>query len=90
MEQVLDLLGFQPSTRSRVQWNGSCPLDASRSGHRRLFSVSVAPDCYYFHECRSHGKQLELWAATTKLPLYQAAIDSCHWLGRDVPSIGRW
>ena len=90
MEQVLDLLGFQPSTRSGVQWYGSCPLHASPSGHRRSFSVNVALGCYYCHGCRSHGNQLELWAAATKLPLHQAAIDLCHRLGRDVPWIRRW
>ena len=90
MEQVLDLLGFQPSKRSGVQWYGSCPLDASTSGHRRSFSVNVALDCDYRHACRSHGNQLELWAAATKLPLHQAAIDLRHRLGRDVPWIRRW
>lgn len=29
MEQVLSLLGFQPSNRSGVQWYGSCPLRES-------------------------------------------------------------
>ena len=93
MEQVLDLLGFQPSTRSGVQWYGSCPLDASPSGHRRSFSVNPGVPglgCYDCHGCRSHGNQLELWAAATKLPLHQPAIDLCHRLGRDVPWIRRW
>jgi hypothetical protein len=85
MEQVLDWLGFQPSTRSGVEWYGSCPLHASPSGHRRSFSVNVALGCYYCHGGRSHGNQLELWAAATKLPLHQASIDPCHRLGRDVP-----
>ena len=90
MEQVLDLLGVQPSKRSRVQWQGSCPLDASPSGHRRSFSVNVALGCYSRHGCRSHGNQLESWAAATKLLLLQAANDLCRRLGRDVPWIRRW
>jgi DNA primase len=90
MEQVLDLLGFQPSRRSGVQWYGSCPLHESRSGHRRSFSVNVAVGRYFCHGCRSHGNQLELWAAATKLPLHQAALDLCHRLGRDIPWIRRW
>ena len=52
--------------------------------------VNVALGCYYCHGCRSHGNQLELWAAATKLPLHQPAIDLCHRLGRDVPWIRRW
>jgi DNA primase len=89
MEQVLSLLGFQPSKRSGVQWYGRCPLHESRSGRRRSFSVNLAIGRYYCHGCHSHGNQLELWAAATKLPLYQAAIDVCHRLGREVPWIGR-
>ena len=90
MEQVLNLLGFQPSKRSGVQWYGRCPLHESTSGRRRSFSVNVAIGRYYCHRCHSHGNQLELWAAATKLPLHQAAIDLCHRLGRDIPWIRRW
>ena len=90
MEPVLNLLGFAPTRRSGVQWSGSCPLHESRSGRRRSFSVNVArgrDDC---HGCRSHGNQLERWAAATKQPLHRAAIDLCHRLGCDVPWIRRW
>jgi len=85
MEQVLSLLGFQPSKRSGVQWYGRCPLHESTSERCRSFSVNVAIGRYYCHGCHSHGNQLELWAAATKLPLYQAAIDVCHRLGRQIP-----
>ncbi|MGZ3416119.1 MAG: hypothetical protein ACXVAT_20080 [Isosphaeraceae bacterium] len=50
----------------------------------------VAIGRYYCHRCHSHGNQLELWAAVTKLPLHQATIDLCLRLGRDIPWIGRW
>jgi DNA primase len=90
MEQVLDLLGFAPVSRSAMQWYGVCPLHESRSVHRRSFSVNVALGRYYCHGCRSRGNQLELWAAATKRPLYQAALDLCDRLGRDVPWIRRW
>ena len=90
MEQVLSLLGFQPSKRSGVQWYGDCPLHESTSGRCRSFSVNVAIGRYYCHHCHSHGNQLELWVAARKLPLHQAAIDLCHRLGRDIPWIERW
>jgi DNA primase len=90
IEQVLSLFGFQPSKRSGVQWYGSCPLHRSTSGRCHSFSVNVAIGRYYCHGCHSHGNQLELWAAATKLPLHQAAIDLCHRLGHQVPWIGRW
>ena len=91
MEQVLSLLGFEPSERSGAQWNGS--LSAARvhaGGRRRSFSVNVATGRYCYHRCGSRGNQLELWAVATRLPLNQAATDLCHRLDHDVPWIRRW
>jgi DNA primase len=90
MEQVLNLLGFEPSNRSGHQWYGRCPLHDSTSRRSRPFSVNVAIGRYYCHQCHSHGNQLELWAAFTKRSLHQAAIDLCRLLGREVPWIRRW
>ena len=90
MEQVLDLLGFRPWNRSGVQWYGSCPLHEPGAGRRRSFSVNMATGRYCCHRCHSQGNQLELWAAATKQPLHQAAIDLCQRLGRDIPWIQRW
>jgi len=90
MEQVLTLLGFQASARSGKQWYGRCPLHGPASRRSRGFSVNLATGRYYCHGCRSHGNQLELWAAAIKQPLHQAAIDLCHRLGREVPWIRRW
>jgi DNA primase len=91
MEQVLSLLGFRPSTRSGVQWYGSCPLHGSGPGRRRRsFSVNVMIGRYCCHRCGSRGNQLELWAAAARLPLPQAAVDLCRRLGHDVPWIRRW
>ena len=41
-------------------------------------------------KCHSKGNQLEFWAAVHQLPIYEAAIDLCRALGRDVPWIERW
>jgi DNA primase len=90
MEQVLSLLGFQPSNRSGMQWYGRCPLHQARSGRSRSFSVNLAIGRYCCHRCHSHGNQLELWAAAKKLPLHEAAVDLCQRLGHDVPRIWRW
>jgi DNA primase len=92
MEQVLSLLGFQPSQRSGTQWYGSCPLHEplSENPRRRSFSVNVAIGRYFCHGCHSQGNQLELWAAATKLPLHRAAIDLCQRLGHAIPWIERW
>ena len=90
MEQVLDLLGFKPCQRTGDQCYGGCPLHESTSTRPRCFSVNVAIGRYRCHRCRRHGNQLELWAAATKLPLYQAAIDLCRALDMEVPWIHRW
>ena len=90
MEHVLTLIGFQPARRSGAQWYGICPLHGSASARRRSFSVNVAIGRYYCHGCRSHGNQMDLWAAVTNLPLHQAAIALCRRLGRDVPWVRRW
>jgi transposase-like protein len=67
-----------------------CPLHDSASRRHRPFSVNVAIGRYYCHQCHSHGNQLELWAAATKLPVHPAAIALCRLLGRDVPWVRRW
>ena len=89
MEQVLNLLGFQPSQRTGQQWYGVCPLHGSTSRRPRSFSVNVGIGRYYCHQCHSHGNQLELWAAATKLPLHPAAVNLCGALGLEVPWIRR-
>lgn len=90
MEQVLELLGFRPVSCRGPQWYGCCPLHEATSKRSRVFSVNVERRRYYCHRCRSHGNQLELWAAAHNLPLYRAAIQLCQALGRDVPWIQRW
>lgn len=90
MEQVLNQLGFQPTSRSGNQLHGPCPVHGSTSSGSRTFSVNIDSGRYYCHKCQSHGNQLELWAAVNKLSMYEAAIDLCRALGREVPWIQRW
>jgi DNA primase len=90
MEQVLDLLAFQPSQRTGDQWYGGCPVHGSASHRARHFSVNVATRRYHCHKCHSQGNQLELWAACTDKLLHPAMIDLCHALGREIPWIRRW
>ncbi|HJT78873.1 MAG TPA: CHC2 zinc finger domain-containing protein [Gemmataceae bacterium] len=90
MEEVLRLLAFAPTGRSGWQWYGPCPFHPATAKRSRCFSVNVALRRYYCHRCHRHGNHLELWAAASQLPLYQAAIDLCQRLGRDVPWMQRW
>ena len=90
MSRVLEQLGFEPTSRSGDQLHGPCPVHGSTSSRSRTFSVNVRTGRYYCHKCRSQGNQLELWATARKLPIYEAALDLCRALGREVPWIKRW
>jgi DNA primase len=90
MEQVLNQLGFEPTGRSGNQWHGPCPVHGSTSTGSRTFSVNLDTGRYYCHKCHSHGNALELWAAAHQLGMYEAALDLCRALGRNVPWINRW
>jgi hypothetical protein len=92
MEQVLNLLAFEPCQRTGDQWYGGCPLHGSSSdrARHRHFSVNVASRRYDCHKCHSQGNQLELWAAFIHKEIHPAMIDLCHALGREIPWIRRW
>lgn len=90
MEEVLKLLGFEPSCRKGDQWYGRCPLHEATAERSRSFSVNVAIRGYCCHKCHRRGNQLDLWAAFTRRPLYPASIDLCRVLGREVPWLDRW
>lgn len=89
MEEVLHLLAFEPTARSGPQWYGPCPLHEAPASRSRCFSVNVTLRRYYCHRCHSHGNHLDLWAAATHLPLYQAALDLCRQFGREIPWMQR-
>ena len=90
MDQVLDRLDFQPTGRTELQLYGPCPIHGSSSARTRQFSVNLKSGRYYCHKCHSHGNPLELWAAVKGIPVYDAAVDLCHALGRSVPRVYRW
>jgi DNA primase len=90
MEQVLNQLGFEPTSRSGQQLHGPCPVHGSTSDRSRSFSVNLGMGRYHCHKCKSQGNQLELWAAVHKLTIHEAAVHLCRALGRDVPWIQKW
>lgn len=90
MEQVLNQLGFEAVSRSGDQLRGPCPVDGSSSPDSRTFSVNLSSGRYFCHKCQSQGNQLELWAAVQNLTIYDAAIDLCRAVGREVPWIAKW
>jgi len=87
---VLRLLGFVPSQRRGPQVRGPCPVHGRHRERSRSFSAHLEKDAYHCFHCGSSGNQLDLWAAATRQPLYQAAIDLCERLHRPVPWLSRW
>jgi DNA primase len=83
--QVLELLGLVPRTRCGAQWRGPCPVHGSRTSRSRSFAAHLERHCWHCFRCGAHGNVLDLWMATTKLPLYEAARDLCQRLHVDIP-----
>jgi CHC2 zinc finger len=87
MQQVLKLVGFEPTQRRGDQWYGACPLHGSSSTRPRCFSVNVRSGHYCCHQCQSSGDQLHLWGAVNALSDYDATIHLCHMLSHPIPWI---
>jgi DNA primase len=86
MRDVLDLLGWRPRARcGEQQWRGGCPLHGSQSATSCCFAVHVGKKVYHCFRCGASGNVLELYAAATGQPPYQAALELCGRLGHAVP-----
>jgi DNA primase len=85
LTQVLDLLGFQPTTRRGPQVRGPCLLHGSRSPRSRSFAAHLEQHCWHCFRCGAGGNALDLYAAATRLPLYEAALELCRRLGLTPP-----
>jgi DNA primase len=85
LTEVLDLLGFEPSTRHGGQLRGPCPVHGSRTPASRSFAAHQGKNLWHCFHCGAGGNALDLWAAVTRQPLHAAVIDLCRRLGREVP-----
>jgi hypothetical protein len=83
--QVLTLLGFVPRSNHAGQQRGACPLHGSTSGTARCFSVNTNAHTFHCFKCNRSGNALELWAATNRLSIYDAALDLCQRLNIPLP-----
>ena len=90
MREVLDLLRFVAVSGRGDQLYGPCPLHAAEQEPSRCFSVNLTTARFYCHRCRQFGNQLELWAAATKQPLYDATLELCQRLSKEPPWLHRW
>jgi hypothetical protein len=76
IQQVLDEIGFQATHRDGDQLRGPCPVHGSTSKHSRVFSVSLSDGRHYCHKRKSHGNQLELYAAQFGLSFEELVLPS--------------
>jgi len=85
MAAVLQLLRFVPAQHRGAQVRGPCPIHSPAEARSRSFSAHLRRNAYRCFRCGSAGNQLDLWAAATRQPLHQAAIELCAKLNRPVP-----
>ena len=84
MAEVLQLLGFEAVRSDGNQVRGRCPLHGSEDDNR-VFSANLAKQAFRCFKCGAAGNHLDLWAKATNKPLYEAALDLCGRLNRDIP-----
>lgn len=87
MAEVLELIGFESHAAASGGLRGPCPVHRSRSLKSRSFTVDVKRKMYHCFRCGSAGNHLDLYAAVRRLGVYQAALELCERLHREVPWI---
>jgi hypothetical protein len=85
MQQVLELLDFDPAETRGDQVRGACPVHGSTSPRSRSFSANLGKNTYRCFKCQSQGNHLDLWTAATNQKLYDAAIDLCQQVHMELP-----
>jgi DNA primase len=85
LAQVLDLLGFTPTTRHGPQVRGPCPVHGSTAPRSRSFAAHLQKNCWHCFRCGASGNALDLYVAVTKLPVYEGALELCARLHLPVP-----
>jgi CHC2 zinc finger len=89
MAEVLGLVGFVPRESSGDQVRGPCPVHHSSSPSGRSFSANLRLHIYRCFKCGSSGNHLDLYAATTGRGLFEATIELCERLNREIPGYSK-
>lgn len=84
IQQVLELMNFQPHRRTGYELRGVCPIHGSTRATSRSFAVNLQKNAFRCFSCGAQGNQLDLWAAVRQQPLYEATVDLCQRLGESV------
>ena len=89
MSDVLELIGYAPSAIPDSVLRGPCPIHRSNSTKSRSFSVNLKQKVFHCFTCGAAGNHLDLYAAITQKQVYDAAVDLCAKLHRQVPWLPR-
>jgi hypothetical protein len=87
MWEVLDLLGWKPTTATGPMKRGGCPVHRGKSPKPDYFCAWS--EGYACHVCGSKGNALDLYAAAVKLPLYDGTRELFNRLGKRCPFLPR-
>ena len=83
ISQVLELVGFVAAEQSGDQVRGPCPVHGSTSPDSRSLSANLPRNTFQCFQCGAKGNQLDLYAAITRLPIHEAALQFCEQAGID-------
>lgn len=94
IQDVLELIGWEPIRRNGAEWRGPCPFHVSQSRNpemSRSFAVNVLKHCFHCKnsECGVHGNAFDLWIQHERYgdEVHLAAQHLCAEIGLDVPWI---
>ena len=87
IQQVLELVGFEPCERRGPQLRGPCPIHHSQTPASRSFSVNLAKNAFRCFGCGAQGNQLDLWAQVQQSPMVEAATELCQRTNIPIPRL---
>ena len=82
---VFELVGYEPTRRRGDEARGPCPLNQCRDRYQRCFRVNLITGLYICYRCDARGNALQLYAALTRQPLYEACLELCNRLSLTPP-----
>jgi len=85
IQQVLQLVQFQPVRRSGAELRGPCPIHGARSARSRCFAANLHKNVFRCFHCGRGGNALDLYAAVRHINVYHAALELCQRLGIELP-----
>ena len=76
---VLELIGYSPSSVRGNQTRGQCPICSAEAAQAsRCFSADHRRNLFHCFRCRAAGNSLDLWMQLTGQPIRQATLDLCQ------------